>query len=105
MTQPQTNEKVKVSGGRKVLACFGIFFVVVGVFLSSFGLSFKVMLLPEKNEGEMNELEKLQTEVDSLELENRRLKEENDILKDGKASSKSTSTSSSKSSKNDKDLY
>ncbi len=104
MTQPQSEEKIKTSGGRKFLAGLGIFFVVIGVFLAAFGFSFRIMMLPEKNENEMNELERLQLEVDGLELENRRLKEENEILKDSRESM-TASASSDEDDYDDDDLY
>lgn len=76
MSEPQTK---KASGRRKFLAAFGIFLVTAGIFLAAFGISFKMLMMPE-NSGD-SEIERIKIENSQLEEENRRLEEENKILK------------------------
>ncbi len=81
MPQSQNGERKKTSAGKGILAGFGILLVSVGIFLTAFGLSFKVMMLPSssgRNTG--SEIERLKTENSELQLENMRLKEQNKIL-------------------------
>lgn len=110
MSEEQYEERQKVSGGRKFLAAFGILLVSIGIFLAAFGISFKMLMLPEQSAGkenEQSEIERLKIENSQLEEDVRRLEEENEILKggksgnsasDSKSSSKNSSSSSSKSS-------
>ncbi len=82
MSEPQFEKPQKTSGGRKFLAAFGILLVTVGIFFAAFGISFKMLMLPESSgSGEPSELERLEIENSRLEEENRRLEEENSILK------------------------
>ena len=105
MAEKQTHGQ-KTSVYKKVLAAFGIFLVSIGVFLATFGFSFKVMLLPDTDptgESAESRAERLQIENSRLEKEVMRLEEQNKILIDRSSSSKSDddtevrSTSSSSS--------
>ena len=108
MAEKQTHGQ-KTSGYKKVLAAFGIFLVSIGVFLATFGFSFKVMLLPDSAPtGESAEAlaERLQIENSRLEKEIMRLEEQNKILIDGSGSLESnddTEIRSSSSSSSDDD--
>lgn len=96
MSKPQLEEKTKASGGRKFLAAFGILLVTLGLFLAAFGISFKVLMLPEnaKNEG-FSEVEQLKIENSRLEEENRKLEEENKILRGNRTEASNNSSSRS----------
>ncbi len=89
-------KKNKTSGGRWVLAVFGMLLVAMGIFLASFGFSFKMMMLPERTteNGDTPEaqIERLELENAKLEEDIRRLEEQNEILMGG-SSSKTSSTS------------
>lgn len=106
MSEAQYEERQKASGGRKFLAAFGILLVSIGIFLAAFGISFKMLMLPEQSSGKQNEqseIERLKIENSQLEEDVRRLEEENEILKGGKSddsSSGSKSSGKSSSSKN-----
>ena len=103
-TEYQTEDNnTKTSGVRKFLAVLGILFVTAGIFLAAFGFSFKIMMFPKESKKSQSdidaEVDRLKISVTHLEEENRRLKEENEILKQGSSgSSKSSSSNSSSSS-------
>ncbi len=61
------------SKGRKVLTVFGIIFIAMGVFLASFTCSFQVMIESAKA---------AQMDGDSLENENKKLREDVQLLQD-----------------------
>ena len=96
----EIQSKKKASGRRKTMTVFGIIFVAAGIFLLAFGLSFKIMMLPEKNAADGNspeaQIERLEEENAQLEEDIRRLEEENEILM-GSGSSTSIPTVSSTS--------
>ena len=104
-----SDKSVKTPLGKKILATFGILFIAIGVFLAAFGLSYRLIMLPKtttvpKDNAEA-EIIRLNTQINQLETENRKLKEENEILKGGSASSNdstsgSSGSNSTKSSKN-----
>ncbi len=101
MSQADVNDTKKTSGKQKLFAVLGIFFITLGIFLAAFGFSFKLMMFPRettrsKSEAEQ-EIDKLKITVSQLEDDNRRLKEENDILKGSATSTTSTSSTGSTS--------
>ena len=83
----ERQSKKKASGRRKTMTVFGIIFVAAGIFLLAFGLSFKIMMLPEKNAADGNspeaQIERLEEENAQLKEDIRRLEEENEILMGG----------------------
>lgn len=100
--EPEIGKKMPL--GKKILAAFGILFIAIGVFLAAFGLSYRMIMLPKTTTAPKDDAEaemiRLNTQINQLETENRKLKEENEILKGGAQSAESSSngTSSSKSS-------
>lgn len=93
MEREQIKMPGKTSYLRKFFAAFGIFFIIIGIFLAAFGFSFKVMMLPAEKATENSieaEAERLRLENARLEEEVLRLEEQNDILM-GRTSSTSTS--------------
>ncbi len=83
MESEQTKMPGKTSYLRKFFAAFGIFFIIIGIFLAAFGLSFKVMMFPAESASGNSieaEAERLKLENARLEEEVLRLEEQNDIL-------------------------
>lgn len=66
-------QKKSTSKGRKTLVVFGLIFILTGVFLAAFTCSFQIMIQAE------NESKNDQT---SVEAENKRLKENVQLLQD-----------------------
>lgn len=67
----------KTSGKRKTAVVFGIIFVIIGVFLLTFGFSFKLMSVPSGNEALKDaQIKQLTEKINELEKENTELSEE-----------------------------
>ena len=63
-----------MSGKRKTAVILGIIFVTLGVFLLTFGLSFKLMSVPSGQEALKDaQIEQLNEKINELEKENRNL--------------------------------
>lgn len=73
MREDQPTVRKRGAKGRKTLVVFGILFIVAGVFLGSFTCSFQIMIQAANS---------AQTDEDTLESENRKLKEDVQLLQD-----------------------
>ena len=74
MREEKTSVSKKPSyKGRKTLVVFGLLFILAGVFIGSFACSFQVMIQAENSS---------KTDENSIEAENRKLKENVQLLQD-----------------------
>lgn len=69
----EKNNKKSIGKGRKALVVFALIFILSGVFLASFTCSFQVMIQAENNN---------KNDENSIEAENKRLKENIQLLQD-----------------------
>jgi cytoskeletal protein RodZ len=68
----QSGKKKKGNGGRKALTVFGIIFIVAGVFFASLACSFQILIQAAQS----------QPDEGTLERENQKLREANQLLQD-----------------------